>query len=155
MRIFRLACRNGALADAVEGQRLVLPRRIERGQPDPYPTWQARLAEVVERAFDGGSVDEETKRFRATTDEMLASPYEFLLNLVAQGLITEEEQSLIQRAFDDAGDSSLYGLVNAVTSIAHRHRYAAQWTRAFAVERLGGEIARGDHQPPVGSPVWA
>jgi hypothetical protein len=155
VRIFRVACRNGSLAEAAAGQRLVLPRRLALGEPDPYPTWQGRLAGVVERSFDGGSIDEETQRFRAATDEMLASPYEFLLNLLAQGLITEDEQEKIQRAFDEQGDASLYGFVNAVTSIAHGLRGNSRWTRAFALERLGGEIARGDHLPPVGTYAWA
>jgi hypothetical protein len=64
-------------------------------------------------------------------------------------LISADEQSDIQAAFDEAADFSLYGLINAVTQSAHRLRSSDAWTRAFQIERLGGEILRGDHNLPV------
>lgn len=155
VRIHRVACRNGTLTDTAEGRRLVIPHRLEVGRPDPVPTWRVRLAEVVEQAFSGGTLDEETARFRRTLDELIASPYEYLLHLEAQGVIDAEEQAAIQRAFDREGDPSLYGFINAVTSVAHRLRDRRDWQRAAHLERLGGELLRGDHQPPIGAPVFA
>lgn len=140
--------------DCAEGQRLSLPRRLEAGRPDPYPQWRAGLARVVEQSFDGGCIDDATRRCRRTAAEILTSPYELLLNLVAQGLITEEEQSKVQHEFDRAGDLTVYGLMNAVTRLAHGHRGADRWRRALDLERLGGQIMRGDHQPPVLEPVF-
>lgn len=154
VRIFRLACSNGALADFNPGQRLVMPRFVEAGAPDPYVNWPARLDEVIARSFDGGNFDEDSSRFRATTEQILATPYEFLLNLAAQGLITEEEQSRIQKEFRDADDATMYGLINAVTRIAHGLREGNRWRRASDIERLAGEIIRGDHQPPVLESVY-
>jgi hypothetical protein len=148
-RIFRVACSNGALSDFNEGRRFVLPRRVEAGVPDPYLDWPARLDEVIARSFDGGNFDEDSARFRATTEQILATPYEFLLNLEAQGLITPEEQSRIQREFREADDATMYGLINAVTRIAHGMRDGNDPRRASDIERLAGEIIRGDHQPPV------
>jgi len=148
VRIYRVECQNGMLADEVEGQR------IEFSSTQPPPEWRRKLADVVARSFDGGCLDEQTKRLRATLDEMLTTPFEFLIHLVAQGLISDAERSEVQHEFDRAGDFTLYGLVNAVTRIAHAHRSSADWRRALGVERLGGEIAGGDHQPPIGSPVF-
>lgn len=154
VRIFRVVCQNGALIDNNPGQRLEVPARAgSRGGGVPAD-WRDRLRQVVAQSFAGGTVDEETRRFRATVDELVATPYEFLCNLVAQGLITEEEQGAIQSAFTEAGDFTLYGLINAVTSIAHGLRSAEAWLRAVAVERLGGEILRGDHQPPILEPAY-
>jgi hypothetical protein len=80
---------------------------------------------------------------------MLVTPYELLRNLEAQGLVSGSEQSAIQASFDDAADFSLYGLINAVTQVAHRLRLSDAWNRAFQIERLGGEILRGDHNLPA------
>ena len=61
------------------------------------------------------------------------------------------------RASAKPGRGPLYisdhGIVNAVTRIAHDHRGADRCARAFSLERLGGEIVRGDHQPPVLEPA--
>ena len=153
-RIFRVACSNGALSDFNEGSRFVLPRILETGRPDPYVNWPARLGEVIARSFDGGNFDEDSRRFRATMEQILATPYEFLLNLVAQGLITEEERGKIQREFREADDATMYGLINAVTRIAHGMRDGNDLRRASDIERLAGEIIRGDHQPPVMEPSY-
>src|SRR5262249_35614545 len=107
------------------------------------------------RSFSAEHLDVDLARFRATTQQLLTTPYEFLCNLEAQGLITAEEQSAIQTAFDDEADFSLYGLINAVTRIAHRMRSSDAWARAFEIERLGGEILRGDHNLPAWDPVSA
>ena len=148
VRIYRVACQNGALTDEVEGQR------IEFASKRPPLRWRHKLKRVVEKSFDGGCLDEQAQRLRVTLEEMLPTPYEYLIHLVAQELITDEEREKIQREFDRAGDATLYGLVNAVTRIAHDHRSQAAWRRAIEIERLGGEIAAGDHQPPIGSPVF-
>lgn len=147
VRIYRVACRNGALVDQVEGQR------IEFSSTSPPAEWKEKLGAVVARSFDGGCLDQETRRLRLTLREMLSTPYEYLLHLLAQALITHDERERIQREFDRAGDATIYGLVNAVTRVAHLHRSNADWRRALAIEQLGGEIAGGDHRPPIGSPV--
>jgi len=109
---------------------------------------------VIERSFDGGEVDLEAQRFRRTVSQILATPYELLLNLVAQGLISEDERARIQREFNEGRDDSMFALINAVTFQAHGMRDRNDWSRAAALERLGGEILRGDHQPPVLEPVY-
>ena len=111
--------------------------------------WQKKLTEVVARSFSADGLDIDLARFHATTQQMLLTPYELLCNLEAQGLISADEQSDVQAAFDEAADFTLYGLINAVTQAAHRLRSSDAWTRAFQMERLGGEILRGDHNLPA------
>jgi hypothetical protein len=148
-RIYRVACANGMLAEEGEG------RRVEFASAEPPREWKAKLASVVEQSFAGGCLDDETRRLRRALGEMLATPYEYLIHLEAQGLIDDDERSRIQREFDRSDDPTLYGFVNAITRIAHLHRNHDHWRRALALERLGGEVARGDHQPPVGCPIVA
>ena len=69
-------------------------------------------------------------------------------------MITEDEQVSIQRQFDRARDPTQFGLVNAITHCSHAHRGNARWSRAFELEWLGGEVMRGDHQPPSAVPAW-
>jgi hypothetical protein len=155
VRIYRVACRNGALIDCSEGQRLVLPRLVRTGAPDPYPKWPEKLSRVIARSFDGGDVSAEARRFRTLTSQILATPYEMLVHLEASGLISAEDRERIQREFNEGRDESMFALVNAVTYQAHGLRDRGDWGRAFSMERLGGEIIRGDHQPPVVDPVYA
>jgi hypothetical protein len=144
-RIYRVVCENGYIIECEQGQATTLS-----GQTD----WQADLALVVDRSFAAEGLDRDAARFRATTTQMLMTPYELLCNLVAQQVLSEEEQVAVQHEFDEVGDYTLYGLINAVTRVAGRCRDFDDWKRAVELERLGGEILRGDHQPPVLAPVY-
>ncbi len=148
-RVFRVACENGALVECEHGQSVVI-----RSQGRPAPQWKQKLSAVVARCFDADGLDVDLARFRATLREMLMAPYELLCSLVAQRIISEEEQVEIQHEFDEVGDYTMYGLINAVTSVARHLRDFESWKRSFELERLGGAILRGDHQPPVMDPVY-
>jgi hypothetical protein len=113
------------------------------------------VSKVVESSFSAQGLDRDTARFRTAMAQMLTTPYELLCNLVAQGYISDDEQSAIQAEFDEVGDFTLYGLINAVTRIAGQCRDSDDWKRAVELERLGGEVLRGDHQPPVFDPVYS
>jgi hypothetical protein len=148
-RIHRVVCENGQIVECEKGQSMVVSSR-----PGEEGKWREQLPEVIARCFDADGLDRDLARFRATLNQMLITPYELLCNLVASGIITNEEQSDIQREFDDVGDYTMYGLINAVTSVARRLRVDDDWRRSFDLERLGGEILRGDHQPPILDPVY-
>ena len=139
-RIYRMACVNGALVECERTQTLVI------GSRDNVRGWDRKVPEIVRRAFENNGVGADIALFRKTTEEMIATPYEILCNLVAQCLITEEEQSLITAAFNDAADLTLYGVINAITNTSHRLRENDDWVRSVHMERLGGQIIRGDHR---------
>ncbi|TWT77420.1 hypothetical protein Pla123a_20810 [Posidoniimonas polymericola] len=143
-RVFRVACANGALVECDQTQTLTIGS-AER----PPGDWQRRVVDVIGRAFSGEGVDIDAARFGSTMHQMIVAPFEFLCHLAAQGLIDDDEQSQIQAAFDDEGDLSMYGLINAVTQVAHGLRDNDRWVRSFEIERLGGEILRGDHNLPT------
>jgi hypothetical protein len=143
-RVFRVVCANGAIVEFERKQSAVL-----RG-----PEWRTALEGVIARSFSPHGFDADTARFRATMRQMLVAPYELLCHLEARRLISGDEQSAIQREFDDAGDATLYGFINAVTRVAGRLREDDGWKRSIELERLGGQIVRGDHQPPVAELAW-
>lgn len=149
-RTFRVSCENGALLECEKGQSFSI------STTDSPPTnWQLKIKDVIDRSFSGDGLDVDLARFRATTQQMIITPYEFLCNLSAQGLINDDEQSDIQSAFNDEADFTMYGLINAVTQVAHGLRSNDKWYRAFQIERLGGEILRGDHNLPALDPVYS
>ena len=115
----------------------------------PPTDWSPQVTRVVQRSFDDQALRLDFRRFEVTGNQMLVTPYEFLCHLTAQQLIDEDEQSEIQAVFNDNADFTMYGLINAVTQTAHGHRASDQWVRAFQIERLAGEILRGDHNLPA------
>ncbi|HEY4261041.1 MAG TPA: hypothetical protein VGM98_12805 [Schlesneria sp.] len=149
-RTFRVSCENGALLECEKGQSFSIS-----AADCPPSDWQHKITDVINRSFSGDGLDVDLARFRATTQQMVITPYEFLCHLSAQELIDEDEQSDIQSAFSEAADFTMYGLINAVTQVAHGLRSNDRWLRAFQIERLGGEILRGDHNLPALDPVYS
>jgi hypothetical protein len=149
-RTFRVSCENGALLECELGQSFTIST-----WEAPPANWKVKVKDVVDRSFSGDGLDVDLARFWATTQQTVITPYEFPCHLSAQGLIDDDEQSEIQSAFSDAADFTMYGLINAVTQVAHGLRSNDRWARAFQIERLGGEILRGDHNLPTLDPVYS
>jgi hypothetical protein len=144
-RVYRVVCENGAILECEKGQTTVIATHRD---------WKGDLAQVIDRSFAGEGLDRDVARFRAAREQLLLTPYELLCNLVAQRLISGEEQSEIQAEFDDAGDYTHYGIINAITRIAGRLRDFDDWIRSMQLERRGGEVLRGDHGSPALDPVY-
>ena len=160
-RIYRVVCANGAIAQEAEAEGFA----IEKLQ---QPTVMAKIGSFVglqqpfgkklENAFDLAfrpeRVEREAAIGRNASNAVIINPYEHLAHLVASGQLTEDERDLARRLFEQQGDQSLYGLSNAITAAAHRSRGDTQLRRSFGLEQLGGELARGEHGPPIGAPVY-
>lgn len=143
-RLYRVVCANGMLMECDKEQTFSVA-----ATEGPPATWESQVAQVIQRSFDDHLLKIDFRRFEATGNQMLVTPYEFLCHLAAQQLITDEEQSEIQCLFNDNADFTMYGLINAVTQSAHDRRASDHWVRAFQLERLAGEILRGDHNLPA------
>ncbi len=157
-RIYRVACANGAIAQEAEAegfevQKVPAPAPCRPEEAPILACFRERLVRAFDLAFRPERVEHEAAVGRAAALSSLASPFEHLQHVVAQGLLTEEERDAARRLFEEERDASLYGLANAVTAAAHGRRRQTELRRAFALERLGAEIARGDHGPPIGVPV--
>ena len=116
-RLYRVACANGMLIECDKEQSFTIP-----ATDLPPPDWRQRTNQVIQRSFDERALKFDIQRLGATAEQILVTPYEFLCHLVAQQLITDDEQSEIQSIFTDNADFSMYGLINAVTQSAHEHR---------------------------------
>ena len=143
-RIYRVVCDNGMLMECEKEQSFTVSTTDQ-----PTADWKSKVTQVIQRSFDDQALQFDFRRFEATGNQMLVTPYEFLCHLAAQQLITDDEQSEIQSVFNDNADFTMYGLINAVTQSAHAHRASDRWVRAFQIERLAGEILRGDHNLPA------
>lgn len=162
-RIYRAVCANGAISQEAEAEGFEIRKVPEPARsphaPEPAPLvnrlkgFRQKLAQAFDLAFRPERVEHEASVNQAAASSVLVSPFEHLQHLVAQGLLSEEERDVAQRLFAGSDDSSLYGLANAVTAAAHGQRRADPRRAAF-LERLGAEIVRGEHGPPVGVPVW-
>jgi len=141
-RLFRVVCENGILVECEKEQSFSVAM-------DCQPIgWQSQVKQVVAQSFDSDSLRSTFNRLDIFRDIPLLTSYEFLCNLTAQQLITDDEQVDINAKFMDDADFTLYGLINATTQLAHGHRASDQWLRAFQIEQLAGEILRGDHNLP-------
>ena len=143
-RLYRVVCANGMLVECDKEQSFSIATAKQ-----PTADWASQVAQVIQRSFDDRALRLDFRRFEVTGNQMLVTPYEFLCHLTAQQLIDEDEQSEIQAAFNDNADFTMYGLINAVTQSAHAQRASDRWVRAFQIERLAGEILRGDHNLPA------
>ncbi len=143
-RLYRVVCANGLFMECEKEQAFTIPEKVL-----PPANWQSKVRQIVSQSFDDQHLITDFQRFGSTLNQVLATPYEFLCHLEAQQLITDDEQSAIQTAFNDNAEYSMYGLINAVTQSAHERRASDQWLRAFELERLAGEILRGDHNLPA------
>lgn len=155
-RIYRAVCANGAMTQEAEAEGFEI-RKIPEHTPVagdvPRAEFGERLARAFDLAFRPDRVEHEAAVDRAAAASTLTSPFEHLEHLVARGLLRHEERDLAQRLFEVGDDASLYGLANAVTAAAHRARLD-DFHRGSALEHLGAQIARGEHGPPVGVPVY-
>lgn len=143
-RLYRVVCANGMLVECEKEQSFAVATTQQ-----PPADWATQTTRVIQRSFDDQALRLDFRRFEVTGNQMLVTPYEFLCHLSAQQLIDDDEQSEIQSAFNDNADFTMYGLINAVTQSAHAHRASDRWVRAFQIERLAGEILRGDHNLPA------
>ena len=148
-RLYRVVCANGALVECDKEQSFAIP------VAGPPTGWREHVRPVVRRSFDERALKLDFTRFEATAGQMLVTPYEFLCHLAARQVITDDEQAEIQAIFDENADCTMYGLINAVTQSAHAHRASDEWVRAFQIERLAGEILRGDHNLPAFENAYA
>jgi len=132
--------RYGALVECERAQTLVI------GSRDSARDWNRKVPEIICRAFDNDGVGADITLFRKTTEEMIATPYEILCNLVAQRLITEEEQSVITAAFNEAADLTLYGVITQLQALPIACVKTTIGSGRYIWNRLGGQIIRGDHR---------
>lgn len=143
--IWRLICLNGAkTADAF--RRNHVGRAIEDGALDwADDTKKADDATVLLKVRDMVRAVVDETRFRATlgrlqglTDARVTGDPVKAVEVLSQTVgANETEKGSILRALIEGGDLSAWGMVNAVTSLAHK---AKDYDRAVELEAAGGTL---------------
>jgi hypothetical protein len=99
----------------------------------------AQVRDVVAGAFERARFDALVEEIRGTTERRIEGDPVQVVEVTAKRFdLTDQERGGILNALIEAGDLSQYGLHAAVTRYSQRDD--VDYTRATALERLGGQI---------------
>ncbi len=147
--IYRLVCKNGLIVKDYAQKRYHVGRQIESddaayeifsdetlAQDDK--AFFMKVQDTVRTAVDETKFQLSVNKLRDTKLESTGpDPVKTVEVLADKYLLSQNERGSILRHFIMAGDSSRYGLINAVTRASQD---AADYGRATDLERLGGEL---------------
>lgn len=148
--IFRLVCKNGLICKDYTQKRYHVGRQADGNESEAYELYSDETLKQDDKAFFMKVADtvrhavDETK-FMMTVDKMKEAmgipmehdPVKEVELLADKFLLTQNERGDVLRQLFMNGDSSRYGLVNAVTAAS---KLAPDYERATELERIGGEI---------------
>ncbi len=159
--LFRLWCLNGCISGSALRKTHVGGKS---GLLDDVANYRAstrrvddaaffmKVQDTVRNIFDGGNFEKHLSKFKRAAGDMIDKPEE-AVKLVVQKLdLTEREGSGLMAALIKGGDLSMWGMSNAVTSIAHK---AEDYDRNIEIQRMGQkviELPKSDWKSIV---VWA
>jgi Domain of unknown function (DUF932) len=149
MLLFRVACLNGAIV----GDSIRKNHVGKRGIPGSDVAEQldysdgtralidaafwAQVSETVDNAMDEQKFLTTMKRVNALPGIEVPRPNEAVENVTKEyGLSIDEKESVLRNLIQ-GGDSSMYGLWNAVTQTAEQ---VTSYDRAIEIERIGGDF---------------
>ena len=147
--IHRLICLNGMkVNDAKFGKRHVGARADDNDSTynifsdetlrDDDKAFMLKARDVVKAAFDEKIFEGHVNKLRDTTERKLeGNPVKAIEVLGATHGLLQGEQSSILRKLIEGGDTSQYGLLNAVTAYSQD---VSDYDRASELEELGGKI---------------
>jgi hypothetical protein len=156
--VFRLVCTNGLIV-GTSLRRSHLGRRLVNGTGgddafsslnDAFELFSDATKEQTDKAFWMQVVDVvdaalDEARFRAVVDRMqnattveLPPNPNFIVEVTANKLgLSSDESDLVLAALFSEGDSTLYGLMNAVTNAAEK---SESYDRAIEMQRFGSDV---------------
>ena len=148
--VFRLVCKNGLICKDLAQKKYHVGRQVNESSDSAYELYSEATLAQDDRAFFmkvqdvvRAAVDE--AKFSLTVDKLREAtqiplkhePVKAVEVLADKFQLTENERGDILRQLFMGGDSSRYGLVNAVTAAS---KIAKTYERATDLERIGGEI---------------
>ena len=152
--VFRLACKNGLVVKDYAKKRYHVGRQVGGyGDVDEDAAYELysdetlaqddraffmKVQDTVRHAVDEAKFMMTVGRMReAMRIPMMHDPVKEVELLADKFLLTQNERGDVLRQLFMSGDSSRYGLVNAVTAAS---KIASDYERATELERIGGEI---------------
>jgi len=160
--VYLLACENGMIAKDF-GQKKYHAGRQIACEEDTYELYSDATLEQDDKAFFMKVQDivrsaaDETRfnlivdRMKQAADTKILRPTDEEIRILADKfLLSEDEQHEIMRQFFIGGDSTWYGLINAVTAASGE---MDAYERATDLERIGGDMLSmpfGSKKKPIG-----
>lgn len=148
-RLLRLVCQNGMVTD-LGVEQIHLGRKIS--EEFLYSDETRRLEnelvfrkvkDMIRSIFSPETFEKIVSRLMEATEVRVMEPERAVKNVVARYGLTEERKEEILKGFIDGGDSSKYGLIQAVTHAAQSEEDPHEFTR---LEAIGGEILDMDEE---------
>ncbi|MDD4600024.1 hypothetical protein SDC9_20883 [bioreactor metagenome] len=147
--VYRLACKNGMIVKDYAQKRYHVGRQVD-SDDTAYEIYSNATLEADDRAFflkvqDTVRCSVDKAKFMLTVDRLRdakadftgSDPVKTVEVLADKYVLNQNERGGILRHFIMNGDSSRYGLIQAVTRASQD---IEDYGRATALERLGGEI---------------
>jgi len=148
--VFRLVCKNGLICKDYAQKRYHVGKQVNLSEDSAYEiyrdetiaqddkTFFMKVQDVVRSAVDESKFLMTVAKLREAKEIPLKNQPVKAVELLADKFqLTENERGDILRQLFIGGDSSRYGLVNAVTAAS---KIAKSYDRATELERIGGEI---------------
>ena len=148
--VFRLVCKNGLICKDYAQKRYHVGKQVNLSDDSAYEIYSdetiaqddraffMKVQDVVRSAVDENKFLMTVAKLREAKDIPLKNqPVKEVELLADKFQLTENERGDILRQLFIGGDSSRYGLVNAVTAAS---KIAKSYDRATELERIGGEI---------------
>lgn len=146
--VYKLSCKNGLISEYGSQKRYHIGRAADSEQ-DAYELFMddtlkaddaafwLKVRDTVKAALSQETFDKILAQFKATKEIQIGNPVA-TIELVAERYgYTEDEKGSILRELINGGDSSLFGLVNAITAVSQE---LPNYDRATQFERDGGKI---------------
>ena len=142
-----MVCKNGLIVKDFTQKRYHVGRYVE-AEDSAYEIYSDETLQADDRAFflkvqDTVRCAVDESKFMLTVDRLKAAKNEFTGSdpiktvEVDRYLLNQSERGSVLRHFIMGGDSSKYGLIQAVTRSSQD---VEDYNRATALERLGGEL---------------
>ena len=148
--VFRLVCKNGLICKDYAQKKYHVGRQAEGNMEEAYEIYSDETLRQDDKAFfmkvqDTVRCAVDESKFLLTVDKMREAkdipmghdPVKEVELLADKFLLNQNERGDVLRQLFMSGDSSRYGLVNAVTAAS---KIATDYERATELERIGGEI---------------
>jgi len=141
--VMRLICSNG-LIGMDKLSRVHLGSKMDAGmyvssetENLEKETIASKLQDLVEGIFDREKFDNWMESYRQTTEVNLRSPVDATKNVINTFKLGEKHESALLNSLVAEGDSTQYGLINALTSYAKKQAPLVQ----IEIEKVAGEIS--------------
>ena len=148
--VYRLVCKNGLICKDFAQKKYHVGRQAEGSEDTAYEIYSdetlrqddkaffMKVKDTVQCAIDEAKFEMAVGRMRDAMNIPLEhAPVKEVELLADRFLLTQAERGNVLRQLFIGGDSSRYGLVNAVTAAS---KICKDYERATELERIGGEI---------------